>query len=125
GIYYVDVVIARRFLSDLGIGAQSYFAWALRLCDFPQGIFVMALQTATLPSLALLVARDEHGEVAKTFAFGMRLTLFVALAEPLVVLIFQRGEFDATSSHETAKALAAQGLGIWTVAAVRQLVSVY
>lgn len=134
GVYYVDVVLARRFLSDLGVGAQSYFGWALRLCDFPQGIFVMALQSATLPSLALLVARGEHDEVAKTFAYGMRLALFVALAasvlfvvlaEPVVALIFQRGEFDIVSTRETAKALAAQGLGIWMVAAVRQLVGVY
>jgi len=60
GVYYVDTVLARRFLSDLEIGAQSWFAWALRLCDFPQGIFVLALQTATLPSLALLFARGER-----------------------------------------------------------------
>ncbi len=134
GVYYIDVVLARRFLSELDVGAQSYFGWALRLCDFPQGIFVMALSTATLPSLALLAARGEHDEVGKTFAYGMRLALFVglaatalfvALAEPIVVLIFQRGEFDAVASHETAKALAAQGLGIWMVAAVRQLVAVY
>lgn len=134
GVYYVDVVLARRFLSELGVGAQSYFGWALRLCDFPQGIFVMALSSATLPSLALLVARGEHDEVKKTFSYGMRLALFVALAasvllvalaEPVVALIFQRGQFDAESTRETAKALAAQGLGIWMVAAVRQLVSVY
>lgn len=134
GVYYVDVVLARRFLSELGVGAQSYFGWALRLCDFPQGIFVMALQSATLPSLSLLVARGEHAEVAKTFAYGMRLALFVAiaasvlfvvLAEPIVVVIFQRGQFDAESARETAKALMAQGVGIWTVAAVRQLVGVY
>jgi putative peptidoglycan lipid II flippase len=134
GVYYVDVVLARRFLSELGVGAQSYFGWALRLCDFPQGIFVMALQTATLPSLALLVARNDHEEVAATFAFGMRLALFVAipatvltvvLSEPLVVALFQRGQFDALAARETGKALAAQGVGIWSVAAVRQLVSVY
>jgi putative peptidoglycan lipid II flippase len=134
GVYYIDVVIARRLLSELEIGAQSYFGWALRLCDFPQGIFVMALQSATLPSLALLVARGEHEEVERTFAFGMRLALFVGLAasalfvvlaEPLVIAIFQRGEFDRAAAHETARALAAQGLGIWMVAAVRQLVAVY
>jgi putative peptidoglycan lipid II flippase len=133
-VYYVDVVLARRFLSELGVGAQSYFGWALRLCDFPQGIFVMALQSATLPSLALLVARGDHAEVKKTFVYGMRLSLFVALAasvlfvalaEPVVALIFQRGHFDAESTRETAKALAAQGLGIWMVAGVRQLVAVY
>ncbi len=134
GVYFVDVILARHFLSELPVGSQSYFSWALRLCDFPQGIFVMALQTATLPSLALLVARGELTEVSRTFAFGMRLALFVALpatalfvglAEPLVVAIFQRGAFDAASSQETARALMAQGVGIWMVAAVRQLVAAY
>lgn len=134
GVYYVDVVVARRFLSELGVGAQSYFAWALRLCDFPQGIFVMALQTAMLPSLSLLAARKDMLELSKTFAYGLRLALFVglgatalfvALAEPLVVLILQRGEFDALAARETANALMAQGLGIWMVACTRQLVAVY
>jgi putative peptidoglycan lipid II flippase len=134
GVYVVDTLVSRRFLSDLGIGAQSYFGWALRLCDFPQGIFVMALQTATLPSLALLFAQGNVRELEKTFSYGMRLALFVgipasalfvALAEPLVVLLFQRGEFDASAARETARALTAQGFGIWMVAAVRQLVAVY
>jgi len=127
-------VLARRFLSELAPGSQSYFGWALRLCDFPQGIFIMALQSAALPSLSRLAARGDREELSRTFAFGMRLTLFVALtatallvglAEPIVVLLFQRGEFDAESVRGTAHALMAQGLGIWLVAAVRQLVSVY
>jgi putative peptidoglycan lipid II flippase len=134
GVYYVDVLIARRFLSEQGLGAQSYFSWALRLCDFPQGVFVMALQTAALPSMARLAAAEDRAELARTFAFGMRLTLFAAvpatllavtLAEPLVVLLFQRGQFDALSAHETARAFVAQGAGIWLVALSRQLVSLY
>jgi putative peptidoglycan lipid II flippase len=134
GVYLVDVVLARRFLSELGLGAQTYFGFALRLCDFPQGIFVMAIQTAALPSLAALFARGERGELEATYAFGIRLTLFVAiaatallvgLAEPVVALLFQRGQFDATAAHETARALVAQGIGIWTVAIVRQLLAVY
>jgi len=134
GVYYIDVVLARRFLSQEGLGAQSFYGWALRLCDFPQGIFVMALQTAALPSLAKLAARGELAELSRTYSFGMRLTLFVSiaatalfvgLAEPLVVLLFQRGEFDAVSAHQTARALVAQGAGIWLVACVRQLTSTY
>ena len=134
GVYYIDVVLARRFLSELGLGAQSYFSWAMRLCDFPQGIFVMALQAAALPSLARLAARGDRDELGRTFAFGMRLALFVALpatalfvglAEPLVVLLFQRGEFDHEAARQTAAALVAQGSGVWLVAAVRQLLAVY
>ena len=134
GVYYVDVMLARRFLSNLGVGSQSYFSWAMRLCDFPQGIFVMALQSATLPSLSRLVARGELDVAAETFSHGMRLTLWitlaatvgaVALANPLIALVFERGNFDTVATEETAKAFMAQGIGIWMVAAVRQLVAVY
>jgi putative peptidoglycan lipid II flippase len=134
GIYYVDVVLARRFLSNLSVGSQSYFSWAMRLCDFPQGIFVMALQSASLPSLSRMVARGDLELAAATFAHGMRLTLWltvattvgaVGLAHPVVILVFQRGNFDSAASTETARAFVAQGLGIWAVAAVRQLVAVY
>ncbi|HEY8088139.1 MAG TPA: murein biosynthesis integral membrane protein MurJ [Polyangiaceae bacterium] len=131
GIYYVDLVLSRRLLSELGTGAQSYFSWAMRLCDFPQGIFVMALSTAALPSLSALAARGERAELARTWAHGMSLAMFVAvpasvamvvLGEPIVVAVFQRGAFDAAASHETARALLWQGGAIWTVAAVRQTV---
>jgi len=131
GVYYVDLVLSRRLLSGLGAGAQSYFSWAMRLCDFPQGIFVMALSTAALPALSTLAAKGAHDEFAKTWAHGMNLAMFVAipasvgllaLSEPIVVTVFQRGAFDATAAHETARALFWQGGAIWTVAAVRQTV---
>jgi len=134
GIYLLDTLVSRRLLSEFDIGSQTYFGFALRLCDFPQGVLIMALQSATLPSLSSLFARGEHAEVEKTFAYGVRLALFVGipasalcitLAEPLVVMIFQRGEFDAPAARETAKALAAQSAGIWTVACVRQIITVY
>lgn len=134
GIYYVDLTLSRRFLSELGEGAQSYFFWASRLCDFPQGIFVMALSTAALPSLATFAAKGDKEELASTWAHGMRLSLFVAvpcsaalvaLAEPIVVLLFQRGHFDAFSAQQTARALAWQGGAIFTVSAVRQLVPAF
>lgn len=134
GVYYVDMILSTRFLSELGPGAQSYFMWASRLCDFPQGIFVLALSTASLPSLARFAARGEMHELEKTYAHGMKLSLFVAipssialiaLAEPLVTLLFRRGHFQEDAVRETARALVWQGGAVWTVAAVRQLVPVF
>jgi putative peptidoglycan lipid II flippase len=134
GIYSIDLMLSRRFLSQLPEGSQSYFSWAMRLCDFPQGIFVLALQAAALPSLAKLAASGQLDEVAKTYAYGMRLSLFVALpatalfvalARPVVVTLLERGAFDPVASTETARALVAQGFGLWTVAAVRQILPVF
>jgi putative peptidoglycan lipid II flippase len=94
----------------------------------------MAISTAALPSLATLAAKGHKEELAKTYAHGMRLALFVALpasvalaflGEPLVAMLFQRGHFDAGASIETARSLFWQGGAIWTVAAVRQLVPVF
>lgn len=134
GIYYVDLTLSRRFLSELGEGAQTYFYYASRVVDLPQGIFVMAISTAALPSLATFAARGDTEELTKTWAHGMRLSLFVAIpcsvalvvtGLPLVQLMFQYGHFAADASRETARALAWQGGAIFTVAAVRQLVPAF
>jgi putative peptidoglycan lipid II flippase len=134
GVYYVDLMLSRRFLSELGTGAQSYFSWAMRICDFPQGIFVMALSTAALPMLSTLAARGDMAGLTRAYAHSMRLALFVAvpasvaliaIGEPLMVAIFQRGQFTAEDAHATARALAWQGGAIWTVAVVRQTVPAF
>jgi putative peptidoglycan lipid II flippase len=134
GVYAVDVMVGRRLLSELGLGSVTYFTYAMRLCDFSQGIFVMAISTATLPALASFAARKEYGNLSRTFADSIKLALFVgtaatalsvALAEPLVTAAFQRGQFHAEATFQTSRALQAQGLGIFLVAAVRQLVIVF
>jgi putative peptidoglycan lipid II flippase len=134
GVYWIDVLISTVFLSELPTGSQSYFNWAMRLCDVPQGVFALALSTAALPTLSSLFARGEHEEVSRTFTYGMKLALFVAIpatllfvsaATPLIVALFERGEFGPSAATQTAHALMAQGLGIWAVAANRQLVTVF
>jgi putative peptidoglycan lipid II flippase len=133
-IYEVDLVLSRRFLSQAGEGANSWFYYAQRLCDFPQGVFSLALATATLPSLAKLVAKGDRGEAAKTAAHALRLALWVglpatavlvALARPIVTATFARGAFDQASIDGTSSALVVQGLGVVVVALVRQLVPLY
>ncbi|MEZ4444528.1 MAG: lipid II flippase MurJ [Polyangiaceae bacterium] len=113
-------------------GAQSYFTWALRLCALPQGRFILALSSATLPSLASLAAAGKPGKVSTTYAHAMRLSLFIslgatgfliALAHPFVVAVFKRGAFDASAMARAAAravlpALVAGALGWWMAALV-------
>ncbi len=134
GVYYIDIVLASRFLAGLEEGSQSWFMWAQRVCDFPQGIFVMAISTAALPALSELATREDKTELRVTFSFGLRLALYVAipssvallvLGEPLVRLLFERGAFDHVSTHETARALRWQGAAIALVAVARQTTSLF
>lgn len=134
GVYGLDVLVGRRLLSELDQGAVTYFSYGLRLCDFSQGIFIMALSTATLPTLASFFGQGRPDEVSATLAHSLRLALFVGLAatmgslllaEPIVATVFERGHFDRTATEETSRAFFAQAIGIFLVAGVRQLVIVF
>ena len=134
GIYQVDLVLSTRFLAAGETGAQSYFLWASRLCDVPQGIFGLALSTAALPTLAALVARREHEALSRTVSLALRMTLFVAIpasvyavtfALPVVRIVFERGRFDEHAALQTAASFAWQGGAIVAVALVRPLVAAF
>lgn len=134
GVYYIDLILSRRFLADLGDGAQSYFSWASRLCDFPQGIFIMALSTAALPSLSELAAKGDVEKLREGFVYSLKLGFFVAipasvllvvLGEPMTIVMFMRGKFSPVDAHETARALWVQGAAVFTVSIVRQTVPVF
>ncbi|MBW2430281.1 MAG: polysaccharide biosynthesis protein, partial [Deltaproteobacteria bacterium] len=99
-----------------------------RLVQFPLGIFAIAAATAVLPSLSRQAAIREFDELRKTFAQALKLVFFISipamvglivLKEPIVVLLFQRGEFDAAATQLTAQAVLYYGLGLWAFSAVR------
>jgi putative peptidoglycan lipid II flippase len=86
---------------------------AFRIYQLPQGIFSVAIATVLFPTLARFAARGERDNLRATMANGMRQILFVllpataavlVLAEPMIRLVYQRGEFtpDQTSLVATA-----------------------
>ena len=80
----------------------------------PQGMFSVAVATVLFPRLARLASRHDLDGLRATTGTGMRqiaLLLIpsaaatVALATPIVQLVYQRGEFDAESTRLTSEAL--------------------
>jgi putative peptidoglycan lipid II flippase len=134
GIYQVNVMLARLLTSYLPSGSQSYLYYGQRLVEIPQGMFALAIASAALPTLADLRSRGENDELRRVFAQAMRSSLFVgvpatailmALAEPTVAVLFQRGAFDHHDALETTRSLAWQGAGVWAIACVRVVVPMF
>lgn len=133
GVYQLNVALSRTIASHQA-SAISYLYYGQRLVEIPQGMFAMAIASATLPSLSQAIARGEH-EVAKEYFRGsLRMALFVslpasaaliALAEPTVAMIFGRGAFDAIAIRETSRSLLFQAAGIWAVASLRTVVPLF
>lgn len=87
-VFQLNLLVNRFLASFGGDGAVSYLYYADRLLEFPLGVFVLALGTASLPSLARHVkARDGDGlRGAFAATLGLALALSVPSAIGLVML---------------------------------------
>ena len=127
-VYQINIIVGTLLGTLLVEGSVTYLYFADRLVQFPLGIFAIAAATAVLPSLCRQAAIREFDELRKTFAQALKLVFFISipamvglivLKEPIVVLLFQRGEFDAAATQLTAQAVLYYSLGLWAFSAVR------
>lgn len=125
----VNVFVNNRFASPIE-GAVSWLNYAFRLMQFPIGVFGVAISMATLPSISRAAARSDVGQFRETLASSLGLVFFlcvpsacglVILAEPIIGLIYERGDFSPFDTHQTAAALAFYALGLAGYAAIKVL----
>ncbi|GIW41233.1 MAG: putative lipid II flippase MurJ [Candidatus Binatia bacterium] len=133
-VYQVNVLFGTILASLLPAGSVSYLWYADRVFEFPLGIVAVALGTAALPTFSSQAARRDYAELARTLQFAIRGTTFVALpaavgiavlAEPICGVLFRRGAFGSLENQETARALVAFAVGLWSVAMVRIVAPVF
>jgi putative peptidoglycan lipid II flippase len=123
GLINVNAVIDTLFASRLidPSLAPTAIDKAFRVYMLPQGMFSVAVATVLFPSLARLAARRDMEGFRHTVAVGLRQISFLlvpaslasaVLAEPIVRLLFERGQFTPHQTHVVAAALAAFSLGL-------------
>jgi len=127
-VYQINTLVDQLLGSLLKEGSITYLYFADRLVQFPLGIFAIAAATAVLPSLSRQAATNDVAALKDTFSHAVRLTLFltipsmvglIILREPIIALLFQRGEFSLQAARLTAGALLYYAIGLWAFSAVR------
>jgi putative peptidoglycan lipid II flippase len=117
--FVVDTLFASRLLDpELAPAAINK---AFRLYMLPQGIFSVAVTTVMFPTLARLAARRDDAGLRRALDGGIRQIAFllvpaalvtIALAEPIVRLVYERGEFTAEDTTIVAQCLQAFSVGL-------------
>jgi putative peptidoglycan lipid II flippase len=124
----VYILVSLLLASYLPEGSVTYLYYSMRLIQFPIGIFIVAVGQAALPSLSEHAVRGDFDKLREDFSFALRMLFFIsvpamvgliAIREPIVNLLFQRGTFDYTATRATAEALLFYSLAIWAVGGVR------
>jgi putative peptidoglycan lipid II flippase len=114
-----------------GTGAVSCLGYAFRLMYMPIGLFGVSIATASLPTLSRQAAHNNLAEMRATISRGLRLMLMLnvpatvglmALATPIVSLIFEHGQFSTTDTTNTAAALMFYAPGLVGYSAVKMAV---
>ena len=115
GFQLVAAHLATRY------GAYADLTYAFTIFSLPYGIFVVSIATALMPELSEKHSRDDDEGYRETFSFGLRIMLFVVvpstvgmvvLARPIVGLLYQRGEFEASDTRAVAVLLVAYSVGL-------------
>ena len=130
----VNIFVNTFLASLLPQGSVSWLNYAYRLMQLPIGLFGVAIATVTLAEVSRHAARREMPALKRTISFSLRFGLFLtlpatmilmALAHPIVALLYQHGRFGASDSWQTAQALWGYAVGLSAFSAVRVLVPVY
>jgi putative peptidoglycan lipid II flippase len=114
GLINFNLLINSLFGTLVSEQAPAAIDKAFRIYQLPQGIFSVAIATVLFPTLARFATRGEHDNLRATMANGMRQILFVlvpaaaailVLSEPMIRLVYQRGEFTPEQTTLVATAL--------------------
>jgi len=119
--FQINVLVTQLLAFGVHEPIVAAFNFAVRLMEFPQGIFGISLATYLLPTLSGLAAEKDYGEFRRTLREGLGYVLFlnmvsaallVVLAEPMIRLLFEWGRFSRAATPEVALALACLAPGL-------------
>lgn len=124
----INLLVNMVLATGEGTGAVSWLGYAFRVMYLPIGLFGVSIAAANLPVVSRHAARNEPHEVRAAVSRALRLMLVVsvpamvgliALGQPAVELIFERGSFTPADSVATAAALIFYAPGLAGYSAVR------
>ena len=133
GMLQINVFVDLFFASGI-VGAAAGLGYANLLVQTPLGLISNALLVPLLPTFARLTAPEDRPQLVARIRQGLMLSsasmlplgaLMIALAGPIVDLIYERGAFDAAAGDLVDGLLMAYGLGMAAYLARDVLVRVF
>jgi putative peptidoglycan lipid II flippase len=113
-IYQINIFVSRVLAFSLPVSTATTMFYANRLMELPIGVFAIAVSTVVYPLIARHAAAGNFSAMAQDFHKGLRLILLInvpaaaglaLLSEPIVRLLYQRGEFTAANTQAMAPLL--------------------
>lgn len=130
----INLLLDTLIASFLITGSISWLYYADRLLEFPLGLFGIGIATVVLPSLSKLHSKNDPKQFSATLDWGIKvISLFgwpalaglMVLAQPIIMVLFMRGEFSQTDVLQVSMALFAYLSGLLSFMFIKVLAPGY
>lgn len=120
-VVQINLLLDSMIASFLKTGSISWLYYSDRLLEFPLGIFGIAIATVVLPSLSRKHSENSGEDFSNILDWSLKLVLMIGipaavamifLAEPLMLTLFQRGEFTPLDATLASQSLIAYSVGL-------------
>lgn len=130
----LGMLIDSLYATFLPTGSVSWLYYADRLMQFPLGVFGVALASVVMPHLSEQMATKNIDEFKRSIDWALKLVVIIALpcamglavlAGPILVTLFQYGEFNAVDVKMTEQSLWAFSLGLFFFIMLKIVISAF
>ncbi|WP_323063755.1 murein biosynthesis integral membrane protein MurJ [Aeromonas jandaei] len=130
----INLLLNTMLASFLATGAISHLYYSDRLLEFPLGMFGVAISTVILPALAKKHVDADPADFSRTMDWGVRMVMLLGmpamvgiavLREPILRVLFMRGEFGLHEVTMSSASLLASTSGLLSLMLIKVLAPGY
>ncbi|HCH2592637.1 TPA: murein biosynthesis integral membrane protein MurJ [Vibrio parahaemolyticus] len=130
----INLLFDTFIASFLQTGSISWLYYSDRLLEFPLGLFGIAIATVILPALSRKHVDSQSEGFAHTMDWGVRMVTLLgipamlglmALAKPMLMVLFMRGEFSPQDVLQASLSLLAYASGLLNFMLIKVLAPGY
>ena len=120
GLLQINILIG-TVIASFETGAISYLYYADRIYQLPLALIGITLGIVMLPAISSKIEKNQKAEINNTIENTIIYALLISvpasvgiyvIPELIIGALFERGEFNYTSTSNTAKALKFYGIGL-------------
>ncbi|HHV39373.1 MAG TPA: murein biosynthesis integral membrane protein MurJ [Tepidimicrobium sp.] len=131
-INMINVIVDKSFASTLVTGSKSWLNYSDVIIHVFLGIFVMGIITIIVPMFGSQFNGEDSSSLKSLIHIGMRtvssivlpaMVVLITLANPIVKLLFERGQFTPTDTLMTSQVLTYYALGLASISIILILIN--
>ena len=134
GVVQINFWVNTALASGMAEGSNTALAVSFTLMFTVLGVLGQSIGTAVFPTLSTLSAQQDTADFRRTLARALSSVMFLSIpagiglaviSEPMVALLFERGDWTSTDTAGTAWALAWFSVGLASHAVLEILVRAF